>query len=48
MKHLVCVAVCALAVGFVRADAYVAIEQSVAASDAALDAAQAALRTPVP
>lgn len=43
MKHLVCVAVCALAVGFVRADAYVAIEQSVAASDAALDAAQAAL-----
>lgn len=43
MKHLVCVAVCALAAGFVRADAYVAIEQSVAASDAALDAAQAAL-----
>ena len=46
MKHLVCVAVCALAVGFVRADAYVAIEQSVAASDAALDAAQAAF-TPI-
>ena len=43
MKHLVCVAVCALAVGFVRADAYVAIEQSGAASDAALDVAQAAL-----